>query len=193
MPVPDPRDRNISEAIRLAALHSPDAVLRTVLTMLAEGDGLIWANDGSSGSLNPAQADAVKASLLYPHDTWPKGTPRAGQPVVGRNGGSVGAFQQIPAEVATLYERPWRGWGTIQECMTVDYATRAFLRELTARRFTSDPVVDCWRVQRWQAPNPDVDPDGFRAAPSTVNYTRRIDQVHRVLVGGPNYFEDGGT
>lgn len=194
-PVPetiDPRDRNLNQAIRLAALRSPDAVFRTVLTMLAESEALIQANDGSSPSLSPEQSAVVRLSLNFPHDTWPKGTPRAGQPVVGRNGGSVGVMQAIPTDVAQLAARPWGGWGSIQQCMTVEHAVTAFLRALMSAPLTADPVQDCWRVQRWRAPDPKVDFVGFRAAPSTENYYRRLDQVHRVLTGGTRYFTDGG-
>ena len=47
----------------------------------------------------------IPESLTYPHDA------------VGSDGGSVGIYQQ----------QPQYNWGTVQECMDIDYSTRAFI------------------------------------------------------------------
>lgn len=90
-----------------------------------------------------------------------------------------------------LYQQNPRWWGTVAQILDPDYATESFvvgragtpgLRKIT---LTDDPVLDCWRVQRW---GPGLSPDGGSAAyakwladPSTQNYVRRLDKVAAMM------------
>jgi hypothetical protein len=66
---------------------------------------------------------------------------------------------------------------------------RAFIADFQANkaRHTGDLVRDCWVTQRWAVPNegvtwPDPGP-GFAQAPETLNYSRRLPDLPRLLTG----------
>lgn len=99
-----------------------------------------------------------------------------------------------------LFQQNPKWWGTREQILDPVYATTSFvagrpglpaLRKIT---LTDDPVVDCWRVQKWGrtadgAPlDPDTRPAEFRGHPSTVNYTRRLPDIQRI-VDNPQYFD----
>lgn len=79
---------------------------------------------------------------------------------------TIGVFQQNPRWWPSATQ------GTAAQC-------RAFLAAF--RKVSGDPVRDCWRVQRWLAPDPGVDPVGFRSAAETVNYSRRLPLIDRII------------
>jgi hypothetical protein len=89
-----------------------------------------------------------------------------------QHGATFGVFQQTP-----------RWWPTAHGTTAEQCA--AFLKDFTskARQHNGDPVRDCWLTQQWAAPDPRTDLVGFRAAPETVNYTRRLPAVPRLLTG----------
>jgi hypothetical protein len=82
---------------------------------------------------------------------------------------SEGVFQQ------TL---PW--WK--HDHWDIPVSTAAFVGAF--RRATGDPVTDCWRVQRWNAPDPAQDQAGFLASQETKNYLRRIPLVSQIIQTG---------
>ena len=82
---------------------------------------------------------------------------------------TVGVFQQNPRWWPSATQ------GTAAQC-------RAFLAAF--RDVTGDPVRDCWRVQRWLAPDPAVDLPGFLAADETKNYVRRLPLVAAIIQTG---------
>jgi len=86
-----------------------------------------------------------------------------------RQGDSIGVYQQNP--------RWWpsAAQGTAAQC-------RAFLAAF--QDVSGDPVRDCWRVQRWLAPDPATDPTGFLEAAETRNYTRRLPVIDRIISEG---------
>ena len=90
-------------------------------------------------------------------------------------GDSVGIYQQKPRWWPSATQ------GSEAQC-------RAFVAAFKGeyRRHTGDLVRDCWLVQRWAVPGsawPDPGP-GFDAAPSTVNYSRRVSVVDEIIGTG---------
>lgn len=86
-----------------------------------------------------------------------------------QRGKTFGVFQQDPKYW------PSAMGSTAEQC-------RAFLAAF--RDVTGDPVRDCWRVQRWLAPDPAVDLPGFLAADETKNYVRRLPLVAAIIQTG---------
>ena len=87
-----------------------------------------------------------------------------------QGGRTFGVFQQTP-----------RWWPTAHGTTTEQ--CKAFLADFAAKaRFhNGDPVRDCWLTQQWAAPDPRLDYVGFKASPETVNYTRRLPDIPRLL------------
>lgn len=83
-------------------------------------------------------------------------------------GASIGIYQQIPRWWPSATQ------GSAAQC-------KAFLVAFAAITRTNDLVRDCYQVQRWAAPDPAVDPGGFRAAPETVNYLNRVAAVPQII------------
>jgi hypothetical protein len=81
---------------------------------------------------------------------------------------SRGVYQQ------TLPWWPTANGTTTEQCM-------AFLAAFARIARTGDAVADCWAVQQWAAPNPRTDMTGFKAAPETVNYSRRLPLVPAII------------
>jgi hypothetical protein len=97
-----------------------------------------------------------------------------------------------------LFQQNPKWWGTREQILDPVYACTSFLvgrPNLPALRrvtLTADPVVDCWRVQKWGVGiNPDTDMAAFKAHPSTQNYTRRLGVIPD-LIADPYYFDPGG-
>jgi hypothetical protein len=99
-----------------------------------------------------------------------------------------------------LFQQNPKWWGTREQILDPVYACTSFvsgrpglpaLRKIT---LSDDPVVDCWRVQKWgrnpdgSPINPDADLAAFRAHPSTQNYTRRLGVI-QTLIDNPEYFD----
>ena len=82
---------------------------------------------------------------------------------------TIGVFQQNPRWWPSATQ------GTAAQC-------RAFLAAF--RKVSGDPVRDCWRVQRWLAPDPAADPAGFAASAETANYARRVSKVNTIISTG---------
>ena len=94
-----------------------------------------------------------------------------------------------------LFQQNPRWWGTLAQILDPVYATISFvvgrpgLPALRKIILTDNPVVDCWRVQKWGIGiNPDVDRAAFLAHPSTVNYTRRLAAISE-LIADPYHFD----
>lgn len=87
---------------------------------------------------------------------------------------TVGVFQQNPRWWPSATQ------GTEAQCRAFVAAFKA-----EARRWTGDLVRDCWLVQRWEVPGavwPDPGPN-FATAVETVNYSRRVGDIPRLLKG----------
>lgn len=179
-------DRTLAHAKRLYPGRT-DLALRIALIVDAESDNRVLANSGTAVSLSSAQRIALVASIdVLAQMGWPPEW-------VGKDGVSVGPTQASPSEATTLAAKPWPGWGTIRQCMEIDYIIPNTLRQLASRATTDNVVADCWRVQRWSAPDPDVDPVAFTAAAQTVNYARRIPAVQaRLASWHDRWFTNGG-
>ena len=91
---------------------------------------------------------------------------RSENPVTASGEYSEGVFQQ------TL---PW--WDN--DHFDVAAATNAFLDNFQVKYKIA--VWDCWNVQRWNAKAPEVNVAEFLLAPETVNYTRRIPDIDRII------------
>jgi hypothetical protein len=104
-------------------------------------------------------------------------------PAAVQHGRTFGVFQQTDAvNSAGVPFWPTAHGTTAQQCS-------AFLDDFTAQtgRHTGDLVRDCWVTQRWSVPNegvtwPDPGP-GFGQAPETLNYSRRLPDLPRLLSG----------
>ena len=89
---------------------------------------------------------------------------RSENPVSASGHFSEGVFQQ------TL---PW--WKN--DHFDVAAATNAFLDQFYDKYHNI--TLDCWNVQQWKATP--LDMNKFWAAPETINYTRRISDVSRII------------
>jgi hypothetical protein len=89
-----------------------------------------------------------------------------------QHGATFGVFQQ------TSRYWPSAHGSTADQC-------RAFLADFRskAKQHNGDAVRDCWLTQQWAAPDPRADLAGFRAAAETLNYTRRLPDVLRLIAG----------
>jgi hypothetical protein len=179
-------DRTLAHARRLYPGRT-DLALRIALIVDAESDNRVLANSAAATSLSVNQKAALLVSIdVLAEMGWPKEW-------VGKDGVSVGPTQASPSEATTIAAKPWRGWGTIRQCMEIDYIIPETLRQLASRATTDNIVADCWRVQRWSAADPDIDPVAFTAAPQTVNYARRVSTVQaRILGWHDRWFTNGG-
>lgn len=83
-------------------------------------------------------------------------------------GASVGIYQQIPKWWPSATQ------GSAAQCS-------AFIAAFAKITRTNDLVRDCWQVQRWLAPDPAIDLTGFRIAPETQNYARRVAAVPKII------------
>lgn len=121
--------------------------LRLVAALQTESGCLIYAHDGvwgGGGKINDKQSAILRESLAFPHDA------------IGHNGGSVGPLQQIPTPVAQAADKPWGGWGTIQDCMRIETSIPKFLAQLRVttdstyggKPMASPVVADLLRVQQ---------------------------------------------
>lgn len=86
---------------------------------------------------------------------------------------TVGVFQQ------NVKWWPSANGTTAEQCL-------AFLADFArnARLHNGDPVHDLWLTQRWLVPAdnwPDPGP-GWREAPESQNYVRRVDAAKRILI-----------
>lgn len=91
--------------------------------------------------------------------------------------GATQVMQDGVSITTGVFQQSSRWWpsallGTEAQC-------RAFLGKFTP--VTGDPVRDCWYVQHWAAPDPLTNPAGFTTAPETLNYSRRVSLVNRIL------------
>ena len=94
-----------------------------------------------------------------------------------QHGSTFGVYQQNPKYWPSAHE------DTAAQCA-------AFLADFWVNRIrhTGDALHDCWVTQRWAVPNegktwPDPGP-GFLTAPETVNYSRRVADVPRLIKTG---------
>ena len=83
-----------------------------------------------------------------------------------------------------MFQQKARWWPG--DRLDVAHATGLFLDDFTskAHQHTGRPVEDCWHTQLWAAPDPRLDPEGFAAAPETMNYTRRVPAVQGIIDTG---------
>lgn len=61
-------------------------------------------------------------------------------------------------------------------------AANAFIDQFRAA--FGSPVVDCWMVQRWNAPDPAINQLGFWSSAETVNYKNRLSRVEQIIETG---------
>ncbi len=116
-------DRTLAHAKRLYPGRT-DLALRIALIVDAESDNRVLANSGAATALSVAQKAALLASVdVLAEMGWPKEW-------VGKDGVSVGPTQASPSEATTIAAKPWRGWGTIRQCMDIDYIIPETLRQL---------------------------------------------------------------